>query len=208
MIYTSGSTGTPKGVGVTHGGLANFAAAEADRFAGYAGCRVLQLALGRGSTRRVLELCLALAAGRGAGRAAAGRPRWPGRTWPRCWRAQAVTHALIGAVACWPAVPGGAGWPGSAVLVVGGEALRCGAGGAVGGGPAAGERVRADRESTVMIATSGPLDGDRAARRSGPRSPTPGRSCWMWLARCRPGWPGSCTWPGRGWPAVTWGGPG
>ncbi len=26
-------------------------------------------------------------------------------------------------------------------------------------------------------------------------------------ARSRPGWPGSCTWPGPGWPAATWAGP-
>ena len=55
------------------------------------------------------------------------------------------------------------------------------------------------------------VPGRRRARRPAGRGagaagrwPTPGPTCWTgsW-SRSRPGWPGSCTWPGRGWPAAT-----
>ncbi len=63
-------------------------------------------------------------------------------------------------------------------------------------------------ETTVHV-TCLPLDpgkaaGGRPAARSAVRSPACGCSCSMSsCSRCRPGWPASCTWPGRGWPGDT-----
>ncbi|MFL6120498.1 amino acid adenylation domain-containing protein, partial [Actinophytocola sp.] len=59
IIYTSGSTGRPKGVVVTHRGLANFAAAQAQHCAVRPGDRVLAFS-SPSFDASVLELCLAL----------------------------------------------------------------------------------------------------------------------------------------------------
>ncbi len=153
VIYTSGSTGRPKGVVVTHAGIPSFAASEVERFEVTPGSRVLQLA-SAGFDASVLELCLAFAGGGVlvvpppgllAGEALAGVLAESG-----------TTHALI--VPSVLASMNPAEVPGLRVLIVGGEACDAGLAAAW----SAGRRMvnaYGPTESTVMVATSGPLDG-------------------------------------------------
>ena len=154
VIFTSGSTGAPKGVAVTHGGLANLAAAmgpllsRADEE-----LRVLQFAsfsfdasvqdlvmLGSGATLVLPEAGQLAAGGELSGLAAR----------------QAVTNLTVP-----PAVLAGleAGALGSVgTLVAAGEAL----GGGLAGGWAGGRRlvnIYGPTENTVCSTATGPLEG-------------------------------------------------
>ncbi|WP_240960938.1 amino acid adenylation domain-containing protein, partial [Rhodococcus sp. A14] len=62
LLYTSGSTGTPKGVVLTHGGLANLAVEERERFASMHGARVSHLA-SPSFDASLFELLMAFAVG-------------------------------------------------------------------------------------------------------------------------------------------------
>jgi amino acid adenylation domain-containing protein len=153
VIYTSGSTGAPKGVGVTHGGMPSFTAAELERFAVVPGSRVLQLA-SAGFDASVLELCMALASGSALVVPAPGP--LAGAALAGVLREQGITHALVvpSVLASVPDVD----LPDFRVLVVGGEACD----GELVARWSPGRRMvnaYGPTESTVMIATSGPLEG-------------------------------------------------
>ena len=153
VIYTSGSTGTPKGVGVTHAGIPSFAAAELERFAVTPGSRVLQLA-SAGFDASVLELCMAFAAGAALVIPPSGV--LAGDALAAALRAERITHTLIvpSVLASMP----NTSLPGLRVLIVGGEA--CDA--ELAARWLVGRRMinaYGPTEATVMVATSGPLDG-------------------------------------------------
>ena len=152
VIFTSGSTGVPKGVVVTHAGMAGFVQSERERFAGAAGCRVLQFAAA-GFDASVLEWCLAA----GSGGTLVLPPAGPvaGDQLAGVIAGQRVSHALISPSALATIAPGQV--PGLGVLIVGGEA--CGPELAARWAPG---RVMVNAygptEVTVMATTSGPLD--------------------------------------------------
>ncbi|NKY87918.1 non-ribosomal peptide synthetase [Nocardia veterana] len=92
VIYTSGSTGTPKGVVVTHGGLSNFAAETAERFAVGPHSRVLHFAT-PSFDAAMLDLLLALG---GAATLVITPPGvYGGADLARVLTEERITHAFI-----------------------------------------------------------------------------------------------------------------
>ncbi|WP_086820609.1 non-ribosomal peptide synthetase [Allokutzneria sp. NRRL B-24872] len=118
VIYTSGSTGRPKGVVVSHRGLANFSAAEAERFDVRPGDRVLQFS-SPSFDASVLELCMSLP----LGAALVVPPEGPllGEQLAEVLERCRISHALIPPVAL-ATVPDGVRLPEFRTLVVGGDA--------------------------------------------------------------------------------------
>jgi amino acid adenylation domain-containing protein/non-ribosomal peptide synthase protein (TIGR01720 family) len=120
VIYTSGSTGRPKGVVVSHTGLANFSAAEVDRYAVRPGDRVLQFS-SPSFDASVLELCMSLP----AGAALVVPPPGPllGEQLADVLAAGRVTHAFIppAALATVPPDVPASGLPDFRTVIVGGE---------------------------------------------------------------------------------------
>ncbi|HEY5990202.1 MAG TPA: amino acid adenylation domain-containing protein, partial [Streptosporangiaceae bacterium] len=153
VIYTSGSTGVPKGVVVSHAGIPSFAAAEIERFDVSSGSRVLQFA-SAGFDASVLELCMVVAAG--AVLVVPPPGVLAGAALAAALRDLRITHALIPPSALATVTAGDL--PAFGVLIVGGEA--CGQELAARWVP--GRRMvnaYGPTEATVMVATSGPLDG-------------------------------------------------
>ncbi|MBC3990751.1 non-ribosomal peptide synthase/polyketide synthase [Streptomyces sp. AC563] len=181
VLYTSGSTGTPKGVVVTHRGLAEFAAAEADHYRVRPGDRVLAFA--RPSfDASVLELCMALP----AGAALVLPPPGPllGAELADVLRSERVTHTLLppAALATVPAEAAGT-LSDLRTLIVGADAC----------GP---DLVARWAPHHRMINSYGPTEATVVATWSGPLTPTgaappigrprPGSGGYVLDARLRP----------------------
>ncbi|MFB8009812.1 amino acid adenylation domain-containing protein, partial [Nocardia sp. NPDC056000] len=92
MIYTSGSTGRPKGVLVTHAGLANFSAAQLERYAPERDSRVLH-ASSPSFDAAVSELLLAV--GSAATFVIASRNSYGGAELAQLLAAERVTHIVL-----------------------------------------------------------------------------------------------------------------
>ncbi|MEV7130823.1 amino acid adenylation domain-containing protein [Streptomyces sp. NPDC093260] len=118
VIYTSGSTGVPKGVVVTHRGLADFAAAERERFDVTPGSRVLQYA-SPSFDASVMELCMSLLAG--ATLVVPEPGPLAGEPLAGLLAAREVTHLQIQPAVLATVAPGSV--PGVRSLAVGGDAV-------------------------------------------------------------------------------------
>jgi amino acid adenylation domain-containing protein len=123
VIYTSGSTGRPKGVALSHRGLVNLCAAQAESFAPGPGDRVLQFAPASFDAS-VFELAMALRAGAEI-RLAHPDDLLPGESLHRLLGDLRITNATMppSALGALPSGAGGGGdLPALATVIVAGEA--------------------------------------------------------------------------------------
>ncbi|MFC6010621.1 amino acid adenylation domain-containing protein, partial [Nocardia lasii] len=151
VIYTSGTTGTPKGVAVTQSGLANFTAAQRDRYRVSADSRVLQCAA-PGFDAVMLELLMAHP--NGAGLVISAPDTYAGTELAELIRDTGVTHAFLTPTVLATMSP--AGLDSLEVLVAGGEAVPADLAAVW----APGRRMfngYGPTETTIMVAISDPL---------------------------------------------------
>ncbi|MEU6682005.1 amino acid adenylation domain-containing protein [Streptomyces sp. NPDC046832] len=118
-IYTSGSTGRPKGVLVSHRGIGNLAAVQADAFDVVPGSRVLQFA-SASFDAAFWEVCMGLLTG-AALVMGSKETLAPGEPLASYAAEHGVTHATL-TPATVAVLPEGRGLPAGATLVVAGEA--------------------------------------------------------------------------------------
>ncbi|WP_406270143.1 amino acid adenylation domain-containing protein [Nocardia sp. NBC_00881] len=121
VIYTSGSTGLPKGVVVTHAGLANFSAEQAERYRLDRSTRALAFA-SPSFDASVLELLLAL--GSAGGLVVPPPLTFGGEELAELIRAEGVTHAFLTPSVLASLEPDALA--GMRAIVVGGEAVPAG----------------------------------------------------------------------------------
>ena len=203
VIYTSGSTGMPKGVMVSHTGFASLAAGHARYIGAGASHRVAQFASASFDTFG-WEWCMALLSGAAL------------MIVPERRRLGAELTGFLAEAGITPrdAAPRGAGDPGRTIGQPrdsgdnGGRGLPGRGHGPVVGEPGDVQFIRPDRDhggrdAVAVRQRCGP-GADRLAggQHAGVRA---GRVAGPGAAR---GWPGSCTWPGRGWRGGTWAGRG
>ncbi|GAB2724147.1 non-ribosomal peptide synthetase [Kitasatospora kifunensis] len=154
-IYTSGSTGRPKGVLVSHAGIGNLAAVQAEAFDVTPGSRVLQFA-SASFDAAFWEVCMGLLTG--AALVMGGKESLqPGEPLAAYAAEHGVTHATL-TPATVAVLPEGSGLPAGATLVVAGEAST---GDLVARWSAGRRMVNAygPTESTVCATMSAPLSG-------------------------------------------------